>query len=407
MSRIPNDIETGPSRHDHPLLRNGSHDSRQGVPSSPLQDLRTILFSAYINVLLLFVPFALLSGALGWPSSTVFATNFFALMPLASLLSYSTEELSKRVGRTTAGLLNVTFGNATELIVGIVALRDGQIKLIQTAMLGSILSSLLFILGTTFVVGGMRYAEFEFSGMVAQTMSSLMFVATGSLILPAAFEAALPHNSSTQAEVLALSRGTALVLLVIYLLYLVFQLKTHTYLFEPTPCMGEVAEEDPEPDIGLWASAIAVFSVTTAIAFCSDYLVGSIDDVVAASGVSKTFIGLILIPMVGNAAETVTAINLGYKNKFDLAIGVTIGSSIQISLFLTPFLVIMGWIMDKPMTLNFEIFQAVVIFVSVIFTEYLIMDGKSNWMEGAMLLGVYLIVGISYWVYPDIDTGKT
>lgn len=149
----------------------------------------------------------------------------------------------------------------------------------------------------------MRYAEFEFSGMVAQTMSSLMFVATGSLILPAAFEAALPHNSGTQAEVLALSRGTALVLLVIYLLYLVFQLKTHTYLFEPTPCMGEVAEEDPEPDIGLWASAIAVFSVTTAIAFCSDYLVGSIDDVVAASGVSKTFIGLILIPMVGNAGS--------------------------------------------------------------------------------------------------------
>jgi Ca2+:H+ antiporter len=248
-------------------------------------------------------------------------------------------------------------------------------------------------------------------------MSSLMFVATGSLILPAAFQAALPHDHNTTDQILALSRGTAIVLFIIYVLYLFFQLKTHAHLYDAAM---DPDEEDP-PRIGPWVAGATLVIVTFGIAICSEYLVNSIDAVVQSSGISKTFIGLILLPIVGNAgifhyfadvAEHVTAVVVAYKDKMDLAIGVAIGSSMQIALFVTPFLVILGWIIGEPMSLStslpllmldFEIFQVAVIFVAVVITNYLIMDGKSNWMEGVMLLGVYVIVAISYWLYPDVD----
>lgn len=184
-----------------------------------------------------------------------------------------------------------------------------------------------------------------------------MFVATGSLILPAAFQAALPRDHDTTNQILALSRGTSVVLLVIYMLYLFFQLKTHVHLYE-----AATDEEEEEALIGPWVAAITLVVITFAIAICSEYLVDSIDAVVQSSGISKTFIGLILLPIVGNAgislgspliiAEHVTAVVVAYKNKMDLAIGVAIGSSMQIALFVTPFLVILGWIIGQPMSLS-------------------------------------------------------
>jgi Ca2+:H+ antiporter len=191
-------------------------------------------------------------------------------------------------------------------------------------------------------------------------MSSLMFVATGSLILPAAFQAALPHDRETREQILALSRGTAIVLFVIYLLYLFFQLKTHAHLYNQVA--AESGEDEPAV-IGPYAAGATLVLITVAIAICSEYLVDSIDSVVEESGISKTFIGLILLPIVGNAgrstttsvlmiAEHVTAVVVAYKNKMDLAIGVAIGSSMQIALFVTPFLVILGWIIGQPMSLS-------------------------------------------------------
>jgi Ca2+:H+ antiporter len=206
------------------------------------------------------------------------------------------------------------------------------------------------------LIGGIRYSEQTFNDVVAQTMSSLMFVATGSLILPAAFQVALPQNKVTDQRILDLSYGTSIVLLLIYIFYLLFQLKTHTYLYE---------DADDEPvDIGPWAAGATLVVVTICIAICSEYLVDSIDDVVKTSRLSKTFIGLILLPIVGNAgppfpfiillilAEHVTAVVMAYKNKMDLAIGVAVGSSLQIALFITPFLVILGWIIHEPMDLS-------------------------------------------------------
>ncbi|CUS11837.1 unnamed protein product [Tuber aestivum] len=369
--------------------------------------MKAILLSNYVNILLVFVPLGIIAGAMGWNPTAVFIVNFLAIIPLAALLSFATEELAFMVGETLGGLLNATFGNAVELIVSIVALTRGEIRIVQASMLGSILSNILLVLGMCFFFGGLKHKEQNFNTTVASTMSSLMAVATSSLIIPAALYSTLPGSKEASfGLILDLSRGTSVVLLILYVLYLGFQLGTHAYLFDAQHESVESDDESPptEQQTALLSgveSGIVLVVVTVLVAICAEYLVGSIDDIVASSGISKTFIGLILIPIVGNAAEHVTAVVVAMKNKMDLAIGVAIGSSMQIALLVTPFLVILGWIIGQPMSLYFETFETVVFFVSVLITNYLIQDGKSNYLEGAMLLGIYTIIAISFFVYPD------
>lgn len=371
-----------------------------------------------------------------------------------------------------AGLLNATFGNAVEVIVSVIALRQNQITVVQASMLGSILSNLLLVLGSCFIVGGLRYKEQFFNQTAAQTMGSLLAVSVMALLLPAAFYLSLPKDTNhLDDKILDLSRGTSFVLLIVYVFYMVFQLKTHAYLFaedgnnedviqdlevqnnptqssdtsDPARFYGQddnAAQANngtaaiPEPnllspgapsashsrsnsslinrpksiyDLSMSpeqhlsaVSAIAVlFLSTILVSICADYLVGTIDEIVQTSGLSKTFIGLIIIPIVGNAAEHVTAIYVAYHNKMDLAIGVAIGSSLQIAIFVTPFLVLVGWFMDVPMSLYFSMYETAVIFVAVFITNSLILDGSSNWLEGVMLVSTYLIIGISFFLFPD------
>ena len=270
-------------------------------------------------------------------------------------------------------------------------------------------------------------------------MSSLMAVSSASLIIPATLYAVMRGSQPDQKKddkILLLSHGTAIILLILYILYLIFQLKTHSQLFEESgshdsEAGGEDGEEgevskDEEPQIlSPVAAAVALVVITVCVAICAEFLVDSIDSIVQTAGISKTFIGLILLPIVGNAAEHVTAVVVSYKNKMDLAIGVAIGSSMQIALLVTPFLVILGWIIGQDMTLHFETFETVVFFLSVLVTNYLIavsrrslyhfpkwdhadsaQDGKSNYLEGAMLLGMYTIIALAFYVYPD-NAGST
>ncbi|RPB11884.1 calcium/proton exchanger [Morchella conica CCBAS932] len=374
-----------------------------GYNSHSYSFIHRILLSNYVNILLVFVPLGVLSGFLGWSPTATFILNFLAIIPLASLLSFATEELALVVGETLGGLLNATFGNAVELIVSVVALTKGEIRIVQASMLGSILSNILLVLGMCFLFGGMKYKEQTFNTTVASTMSSLMAVATASLIIPAAFYSTVDVSKEEGFSlVLNLSRGTSVVLLILYILYLVFQLRTHSDFFD-AELSGDQNNQDTEDDpvLTVIESGVVLVAVTLAVAVCAEYLVGSIDSVVGSSGISKTFIGLILIPIVGNAAEHVTAVVVAMKNKMDLAIGVAIGSSMQIALLVTPALVILGWIIGQPMSLYFQTFETVVFFMSVLITNYLIQDGKSNYLEGAMLLGIYTIIGISFYVYPD------
>ncbi|KAF8538383.1 Sodium/calcium exchanger protein-domain-containing protein [Trichophaea hybrida] len=360
---------------------------------------KIILFSNYVNVLLVFVPIGIVSGVVGWNSTAVFILNFLAIIPLAALLSFATEELALEVGETLGGLMNATFGNAVELIVSIVALTKGEIRIVQASMLGSILSNILLVLGMCFFFGGLKYHEQTFNSTVASTMSSLMAVATSSLIIPAALYATIAQTEKPDFEqILQLSRGTSIIILILYVMYLVFQLKTHTDLFVGT---NDTDESNQSVMLSPIEAGLVLVFVTLLVAVCAEYLVGSIEGIVKSSGISKTFIGLILLPIVGNAAEHVTAIVVAMKNKMDLAIGVAIGSSMQIALLVTPFLVILGWIIGQPMSLYFQTFETVVFFVSTYLTYYVVQDGKSNYLEGAMLLGIYFIIALSFYVYPE------
>ncbi|KAF2753954.1 Calcium/proton exchanger [Pseudovirgaria hyperparasitica] len=362
------------------------------------------LASNYVNVLLVFVPLGIISGELGWSSTAVFILNFLAIIPLASLLAFATEEISVHVGQTLGGLLNATFGNAVELIVSIVALRKNEVRIVQSSMLGSILSNILLVLGCCFIAGGIAKPEQKFNSTVASTMSSLMAVASASLIIPATLYAALRDSKeSSNDNILLLSHGTSIILLILYVLYLYFQLKSHAHLFDEEQASDENGnEEHAEAQVlGPIPAGIALAVITIITAVCAEYLVGSIEGIVATGKVSKTFIGLVLLPIVGNAAEHVTAVVVAYKSKMDLAVGVAIGSSMQIALFVTPFMVILGWIMDINMTLHFQLFETVVFFLSVLVVNYLIQDGKSNYLEGAMCLGTYIIIALAFYVYPD------
>lgn len=269
-------------------------------------------------------------------------------------------------------------------------------------MLGSILSNILLVLGCCFIASGVRREQSTFNETVASTMSSLMAVAATSLIIPATLYGTLKDsNSDTEGNILVLSRGTSIIMLILYCLYLVFQLKTHAKLFD-AEAQEDGDGESSEPEILSPAAAgVCLVLVTVLVAICAEYLVDSIDAIVSTSGISKTFIGLILLPIVGNAAEHVTACVVAWKDKMDLAIGVALGSSMQIALFVTPFLVILGWIIGQPMTLRFETFETVVFFLSVLVVNYLIQDGKSNYLEGCMCLGTYIIIAVAFFVYPE------
>ncbi|KAG0202272.1 hypothetical protein BGX28_005157 [Mortierella sp. GBA30] len=358
-----------------------------------LQCLQTVLMATKLNILLIFIPLGIIADKLHWPPVSVFLLNFIAIVPLAKLLGYATEEIAMRLGENLGALLNASFGNAVELILAIFALKEGKIDVVQASVLGSVLSNLLLVLGFCFVCGGYKYQSQRFNQTAAQMSASLLSLSCLSLLIPAAFNASAKGIDQT-ANIKHLSYGTSIVLLIVYGLYLFFQLKTHTHLY------ASENEEEEIPVLPLWLGVVLLLVVTIAVAICAEYLVGSIEGLSESWNISRTFIGLILLPIVGNAAEHVTAVSVAMKNKMDLAIGVAIGSSMQIALFVTPLMVIIGWIIDQPMTLFFNTFETSVLFVSILIVNSLILDGESNWLEGVMLLSTYVISAIAFYYYP-------
>ncbi|ORZ05790.1 calcium/proton exchanger [Absidia repens] len=395
---------------------------------------------SWLNVLLIFIPFGIVSHFFWGPTAT-FVLNFIAIIPLAKLLGDVTEDIALRTGEVVGGLLNATFGNAVELIVSIIALSQNLVVIVQSSMLGSILSNLLLVLGMCFWLGGYRFKEQVFNVTVAQTSAGLLFIATASLLMPAAFYGSTLYTVSSAAEVhdiLAISRATSILLLVIYASYLFFQLRTHKQLFLAPPPEAfhfsrrttrsrindaensstlteneqeEEEEEEPEePIMSGWLAGMMLFFITVFVAICAEFLVSAIEAVVEQWNISETFVGLILLPIIGNAAEHVTAVSVAWKNKMDLALGVAVGSSMQIALLVTPIMVIIGWGIGVNMSLYFNMYETAIMFIAVVMVNYLIMDGRSNWLEGLMLCSVYLIVAISFFYYPDaaandLDTG--
>ncbi|KIV96053.1 calcium/proton exchanger [Exophiala mesophila] len=679
--------------------------SKQSLLRRFTRDVKRIIFSSWINWLLVFVPVAIILGALvDWghhdlvSPNVIFALNAVAIIPLASLLSYATESVAIRLGDTIGALMNVTFGNAVELIIFIIALNAGEVRVVQAAALGSILSNLLLILGMCFVVGGLRFREQLYNSTVSQMSACLLCLSVISLLLPTAFHASFSNMNAADDSVLKVSRGTSVVLLLVYLLYLLFQLKSHAFMYQSTPqhlideeshpgvladilnasstssdtssssssdtdsssgsqttakrfrralrrkrrkstsstkdnisipaittsssnltvsggllpqnatsgpsapdtvLSGDEADVDvqrqlgrrhsrantvysrdfesqpqsdhvstkskksrkkhrkfnrakkekdkdnkpagvvedapvvesrpgtdtdtflnpthlqvphvifapdleaanddstkhpfnirnlseavrpafnstnfphhqamarplaipirppsrapssprpvrrtssmpdilhrtssstrifnipppsrpltpvmdPEaeveaqgvveqPNLSRTSAIVMLLASTAMVALCAEFLVGSIDHLVASTDVSQAFIGLIILPVVGNAAEHVTAVTVAAKNKMDLAINIALGSSIQIALFVTPFMVILGWILKTEMSLYFSLFETVSLFASAFIVSFLMIDGRSNYLEGALLIAAYVIIAVAAFYYPKCD----
>ncbi|KAH6690570.1 calcium/proton exchanger [Plectosphaerella plurivora] len=366
----------------------------------------------YVNVLLVFIPLGIVAAQLQWSPGSVFALNFFAIIPLAAILSFVTEELAEHLGETLGGLLNATFGNAVELIVSIAALNSGQIEVIQASLLGSIISNLLLVMGLCFLLGGIynmtddgnKGSEQNFASTTGQLTSTLMTLASASMVLPAALYYALEGESEDDilAKVLLLSRGTAIILLCLYVLYMIFQLRTHKDLFVSNESDAITAEVDGSgATMSARAAFIVLITTTILVSFCAEALVSSIDGLVESSNLSKRFIGLILIPIVSNAAEHATACVVAIKNKMDLALSVVIGASVQIALLVTPVLVLLGWCVGQPMSLHFQTFEIIVFALCVLVISHAIQDGRANYLEGSMMLGLYALIALAAWLMPS------
>ncbi|KAJ5618611.1 hypothetical protein N7528_006722 [Penicillium herquei] len=622
------------------------------------------LFHSWVNVLLVFVPVGIAVKAAGLSPDVVFAMNAVAIIPLAGLLSHATESVASRLGDTIGALINVTFGNAVELIIFIIALVKNEIRIVQASLLGSILANLLLILGMAFLLGGLRFQEQIYNSTVTQMSACLLSLSVTSLLLPTAFHASFSNTTAADRQTLKVSRGTSVVLLLVYILYILFQLKSHSYLYASIPqriideeshpgvladlmnsssdssssdsddsvdtttswstakrikramrhrrhrksstsskgtarsvqkkvmvnenqsslgnsiasnndsnscaidfeevrydadddanprfrdfglTMSRVesahesdkarkkerkkrrsqraqkvqahneaqakaqaeasapakenpsmkgfasapnfsgmegagendttrkrspfgpipsllsntvfssqspsnsphvgaaarpgiqrsnslpahmnnmppagsavqfargaarvptvanaaavdAVQEPEPAMSRTAAVVLLLISTALVAVCAEFLVDAIPDMVASSNVSEAFIGLIILPIVGNAAEHVTAVSVATKNKMDLAIGVSVGSSIQIAIFVTPLVVILGWCMDKDMSLYFTLFETICLFVTAFVVNFLVLDGRSNYLEGALLIAAYVIIALASFFYPS------
>lgn len=634
-----------------------------------IRDVKRIICCSWVNWLLIFVPVGIILGAIeDWGGykfvnpSVIFAVNAVAIIPLASLLAFATESVATRLGDTIGALLNVTFGNAVELIVFVLALVAGEVRIVQAAAVGSILSNLLLILGMCFVLGGLRFREQLYNTSMSQTSACLLSLSMISLLLPTAFHAAFENGAVADRVVLKVSRGTSVVLLLVYCLYLLFSLKSHAFMYESTPQHvideeshpgvladmlhssssssddssssssdsdsshttakrikralrrrrrksfssakdgssvvrastisvdntatapspghdgmfsgdeadgennrsrhgsrqptmrsqdfetgekstvdkknkkhrkskkskraepGQVEEKsgptrveqhelqpitlrfdvatdtqrtsaddvprrpthlrqlsaavrpafnssvfphheavgrslaipalrhesprapvaklhrsssmpdirrqsspgpraasphahfvphdvtaevqaaevwDPKQHLSRTSSIILLLVTTGLVALCAEFLVGSINYMVSSSGVSQAFIGLIILPIVGNAAEHVTAVTVAYKNKMDLSINIALGSSIQIALFVTPLMVMLGWAIGSDMSLYFTLFETMSLFASAFIVNYLMIDGRSNYLEGCLLIAAYVIIAIAAFFYPQ------
>jgi Ca2+:H+ antiporter len=356
--------------------------------------------------LLLFIPISLAAHFLEWGDLIVFITAGLAILPLAGWMGTATEEIAVVVGPSLGGLLNATFGNATELIIALVALNAGLIDVVKASITGSIISNLLLVMGFSMLLGGLRYKEQTFQSVVARVNASSMNLAVIAILLPTAMNYTSVGISETTLQNLSLA--VAVVLILVYALTLLFSMKTHAYLYDVGVAEIE-GEEEAEPEVAhekpnLWLWTAVLLVCTLLVAWESELLVDTLEVATSKLGLTALFTGVILLPIVGNAAEHATAVTVAMKNKMDLSVSVAVGSSMQIALFVAPVLVIAGRFMGQPMDLDFNPFELVAVVVSVLIANSISSDGKSNWLEGTLLLATYTVLGFAFYFHPVVNS---
>jgi Ca2+:H+ antiporter len=341
----------------------------------------------FLSLLLLFVPLSIVGHFLHWNAPTVFVMSCLAIIPLAAWMGTATEEIAVVLGPSLGGLLNATFGNATELIIALVALNAGLVDVVKASLTGSIIGNLLLVMGLSMLLGGLRYKEQEFQPTVARVNASSMNLAVIALLLPTAVD--YTSVGITESTIQRLSVAVALVLIGVYGLTLLFSMKTHTYLYdagladmEPDELADVNLAEDGENKVNLPLWIGVLLGCTLLVALESEFLVGTLEEATSQLGLSALFTGVILVPIIGNAAEHATAV------------------SVAIALFVAPVLVIAGWFTGQPMDLDFKPFELVAVSVAVLITNSISSDGRSNWLEGTLLLAAYVVLGLAFYFHP-------
>lgn len=345
-----------------------------------------------LNWLLLFVPIALILGYTEKISPLLlFVLAGLGIIPLAGVLGEATEDLASHLGQGLGALLNATMGNATELIIAIVSLRAGHAEVVKASLSGSIIGNVLLVLGLSVLVGGWRRDKQQFSRQTAAVSSTMLFIAVVALVMPAVFSLSVFGELREHAKTIEdMSLWTSLVLIVVYLLSLRFVFGTHAAKHELTP-----KSERP-----VRSALVALGLATILIALLSEILVAQIDATKQALGLSDLFLGVVVVAIIGNAAEHATAIFMAIENKMDLALGIAIGSSAQIALLVAPLLVFYSWFIHKPMSLLFMPLEIAGIAVAVLIVEMISSDGETTWFEGVQLLAVYLILAVAFYFVP-------
>jgi Ca2+:H+ antiporter len=336
--------------------------------------------------LLVFIPVAIVLELTHGAAAAIFILSAVAILPLAGIIGHATEDLAARSGPQVGGLLNATFGNVTEMIIAFFLILQGEIEVVKASITGSIIGNVLVVLGLSFLVGGWKREEQRFNRASAGLHSASLVIAVVALLMPALFHLS-PGATGFREE--AVSVGVASILIAVYLLSLLFSFKTHRNLFRTTFDHGE-----PKWSVGRAMGMLA--GATVFVALMSEFLVGALEETVEDLGLSKLFVGLIIVPLVGNAAEHSSAILLAFKDKMDVSIEIAIGSSTQIALFVAPLLVFISLAVGHPMDFIFSGIEIAAVAFSSAILGFIVLDGRSNWFEGAQLLAAYLIMAVSF-----------
>ncbi len=345
----------------------------------------------YFNILLIFVPVAIMGEFLHWPAGLVFITSALGVVPLAGLLGEGTEELTAHTGPRVGGLLNATLGNAAELIITIFAIREGLLELVKASITGSILGNVLLILGLSILLGGLKNGVQRFDRTQAGINSTMLILAVIALGIPSLFSHTIEVRNHDAVEYLSL--GVAAMMIAIYALSLVYSFLS--------PLNDRVVRKVHVEELWSVPKALVILVASTVfIAWLSEILVGAVEPVINSWGVTEFFLGIIIIPLVGNVAEHLVGVQTAIKNKMELSLAISLGSSLQIALLVAPLLVFLSLLMGNPLTLVFNQFELLSLCAAVLIAALISLDGESNWLEGAQLLVVYAIIGLAFFYLP-------
>ncbi|OGO64910.1 MAG: calcium/proton exchanger [Chloroflexi bacterium RBG_19FT_COMBO_50_10] len=349
-----------------------------------------------IRVLLLIIPVVVLGELLEWPPMVIFALSSLAIIPLAGLIGESTESLAHYTGPKLGGLLNATLGNAAELIITIVAIREGLLDLVKASITGSIIGNLLLVMGMSMLLGGLKHGTQKFDRRHASNNSILLVLSVLILLIPSLLSHYIGHVEPPDPRVEVLSLGVAAVMIILYGLGLLYSFKS-----DGAPLAPEPTEEPVVHKAWPLRTALVMLALSTVgVAALSELLVGTVEPVVESLGISEFFIGVIFIPIIGNVAEHLVAVQVAVKNQMTLSVEIAVASSLQIALFVAPALVFISLLFGHPLTLTFNSIELIVLIAGVLIAALASEDGESNWLEGAGLLAIYIVIGLAFFLLP-------